>query len=237
MSTGYNTMGDVWIPTPLVYFEEYPAGGFVSVPRDHIKLLMALKNGGELNGVRILKQETARAMLTDQLQKPITHYGAPKRGERQGLVWWLRNWDQPKQAFHHGGGHMFGWRTMAISWPQYDATIVMAINEWAAASSKATSRPVENFVQSWLSAELPARPALPRDIDNLAWKASYLRGVLFVEGYRYGAGVPEKLSLKEAKRIASESVPQTWIGTQPLWDEDAFVEGVQDMNEVMLSVR
>nr|WP_277345783.1 MFS transporter [Pseudomaricurvus alkylphenolicus] len=59
---------------------------------------------------------------------------------------------------------------------------------------------------------------------------------LWVVGrYRYGIGVPEKLSLKEAKRIASESVPQTWIGTQPLWDEDAFVEGVQDMNEVIVS--
>jgi len=231
MSTGYNTMGDVWIPTPLVYFEEFPAGGFVSVPREHLRLLMAMHNGGELDGARILRADTAAQMLTQQVDGYITH-GVPRPREQQGLIWWLRDWDKPHKAFHHGGGHMYGWRTMAMYWPEYDTGVVFAFNEWSALANKGYYPLVENFIETWLRNELPPRPALPADIDNLAWKASYLRGLLFVEGYRFGIGVPEILDPLIAVDLARQASVDTWVQGSPAWDQQAFVRGVRDMNAV-----
>ena len=120
-------MGDVWLPTQAVYFDEFPAGGFVSVPRDHLKLYLALANGGEHKGVRILKPDTVEQMLTVQADTPFFH-GKLQLNERQGLICWLKDWATPDRAFHHGDGHMYGWRTMAIAWPEHDTAIVYAFN-------------------------------------------------------------------------------------------------------------
>lgn len=236
MSVGYNSQGDVWLPTPLVYFENYPAGGFVSVPRDHVRLFLALSNGGELDGARILKQESVDAMLTPQLEGELVH-GTPRPGERQGLVWWLRDWDGPTKAFHHGGGHMYGWRTMGIAWPEFDTALVVAFNEWSALNAKNYTRPVEDFVESWLQSERPPRPELPQDIKNLAWKTSYLRGLLFVESYRLSLGIPQQLDLDDMKRLAGQAVAQTWQGDRPLWNKQAFLQGIEDMNGVEVSIQ
>ena len=228
MSTGYNPMGNVWIPTPLVYFEEFPAGGFVSIPREYLRYIMAMMNGGSLGEVRILKKETVSRMLTPQLEGTINWLGSR---ERQGLVWRLRDWDTLGRAFWHTGAHMFGWRTMGIAWPGHDTAVVFACNSWSAVG-KMRMPGVDTFIESWLLAEPPVVPPLPEDMDNLAWKASYLRGLLFVEAYRYGVGLPEKIGLAEAKRLASEAVTETWSGGDSLWDPQAFVRGVSDMNEV-----
>ena len=228
MSTGYNPMGGVWIPTPLVYFEEFPAGGFVSIPREHLRYIMATMNGGSLGGVRILEEETVSRMLTPQREGTIEWLG-PR--ERQGLVWRLRDWDTPGRAFWHTGAHMFGWRTNCIAWPGHDTAAVYACNNWGTLG-KGRLPGLDTFIESWLLAEPPALPPLPEDIDNLAWKASYLRGLLFVEGYRYAIGVPEKLDVGEAKRLASEAVDGTWSAGDSLWEPEAFVQGVSDMNEV-----
>nr|WP_070959323.1 serine hydrolase domain-containing protein [Hyphomonas sp. Mor2] len=231
MSTGYNTTGDVWLETPIVYFEEFPAGGFVSIPRDHVKLFIALMNGGELDGVRILTPESVEQMLT--VRGPSPHPGYPD-GER-GLIWFLLDWDEPgARTFSHGGGHMFGWRTMAMAWPDHDTAIVYAFNEYSSSHVKSYYNLINEFVGALLSAELPARTAPDlNDIENLAWKASYLRGLIFAEGYRYGIGVPEEIEISLARRIAAEAKFSGEPDRYSLpWDEQAFVQGVEDMNGV-----
>jgi CubicO group peptidase (beta-lactamase class C family) len=228
MSTGYNPIGNVWIPTPLVYFEEFPAGGFVSIPRDHLRFVMTMMNGGSLGDTRILEKETVTRMLTPQREGTIEWLGSR---ERQGLVWRLRDWDTRDRAFWHTGGHMFGWRTSCIAWPGHETAAVFACNDWGV-TGKGRMPGVDTFIESWLRAEPPVFPALPDDVDNLAWKASYVRGLLFVEAYRYGVGLPEKLDLDEARRLASEAVVETWSGNDSLWDPEAFVQGISDMNEV-----
>ena len=231
-SKGYGTMGDLWIETADVLFEVYPAGGFVSIPREHVRLYMAMMNGGELDGVRILIKATVVQMLTPQVDGFITH-GAPRPRERQGLIYWLRDFDKPTQAFHHGGGHMFGWRTMAEAWPAYDTAVVYAFNEWPiSGNDKNYYKMIDDFIETVLASEQPVRPATPTDIDNLAWKLSYLRGVIFTESY-YTIGLLEKIDMDDVKRVAREAQPVEWgSGDQLLWDEDAFMKGVKDMRAV-----
>ncbi len=231
MSTGYSPMGNVWIPTLLVYIGEYPAGGVVSIPRDHLRFIMAMMKGGKLGEARILQEGTVAEMLKPHVEGHIP-YGGPRLRERQGLIWWLRDWDKPHRAFHHAGGHMFGWRTMGIAWPEYDTAVVFALNNWGILSADASNRQLEAFIETWLRSESPVCPALPTDIDNLAWKSSYLRGLLFLESYRYTIGIPDKLDMAEVERVATEAVTQTWSEADALWNSEAFVAGVRDMNAV-----
>lgn len=228
MSTGYNLMGGVWIPTPLVYFEEFPAGGFISTPGEHIKYILATMNGGVLNGVRIFREETVCQMLTPQRAGTIEWLN-PR--ERQGLVWRLRDWDAPSRAFWHTGAHMFGWRTNGIAWPEHETAVVYACNTWGVLGGMRLPG-IDTFIESWLLAEPSPALSVPEGIDNLAWKASYLRGLLFVEGYRYSIGIPDKLDMAEVERLASDAVSETWLLNDSLWEPEAFVRGVSDMNEI-----
>ena len=231
MSVGYTPMGNVWIETLPLYFEAYPAGGFVSTPGDHIRFLLALMNDGSFNGAQILKPDTVREVLTPQLEGPMTHYGAPVPGEQQGLVWWLRDWDRPDRAFHHGGGHMFGWRTMSIAWPEYDAALVFAINKWSIPHAASLGRTLEEFVEAWIVGLPPRMPsAAPENIENAAWKTSYLRGLLFVEAYSYTIGAKGTPLPADVQRIAREAQIDTWAKEgAALWDAEAFQRGVSDM--------
>jgi CubicO group peptidase (beta-lactamase class C family) len=50
MSVGYTVMGKLRYRTTRQYFADYPAGTFVGTPGDHIRLLLAMANGGEYDG-------------------------------------------------------------------------------------------------------------------------------------------------------------------------------------------
>ena len=67
LSKGYADFGPVHIPTPTVYFAEYPAGAIFTTPADNMRLLLAYSNGGKYNGYQLLKPETVRLMLSPQL--------------------------------------------------------------------------------------------------------------------------------------------------------------------------
>jgi CubicO group peptidase (beta-lactamase class C family) len=58
-------------------------GGLVSTAMDYLRFLQMLLNGGELDGVRVLKPETVTAMLTRQTTP------------QQGLVYWYQHASTP----------------------------------------------------------------------------------------------------------------------------------------------
>ena len=60
-------------------------GGLVSTAMDYMRFAQMLANGGELDGVRILKAETVELMHTDHLPKSVTGMGPLYRGNRFGL--------------------------------------------------------------------------------------------------------------------------------------------------------
>lgn len=86
-------------------------GGLVGTPRDYMRFLTMVQNGGELDGKRILKSETTKLMITNQLPKeafPI-HFGAEKRfGTGFGLGFSVRTentkWDPAGHVGEYGWG-------------------------------------------------------------------------------------------------------------------------------------
>ncbi len=227
MSTGYARMGRAWIPTPAIYFGEFPAGGFVASPADHLQLVIAMMHGGSVNGHQLLSSETVKAMLTPQFKDEIG------RGEQQGLVWRIKNRGQPNEQFSHGGGHMFGWLTNAVGWPKYDAGMVIGINEWnLPQTSVASWLLVQEFVEAWLdSAASHAEPHA--QTADWAWKTSYVRGLVLGSSVNYAIGVPQRISPETARALAKYTVlDPSASAEQTNWNAEAFEQGVADINQV-----
>ncbi|NVJ97940.1 MAG: beta-lactamase family protein [Alphaproteobacteria bacterium] len=91
--TMYFRKDDVLTPTNDPYFPDFtkkPAsfsggGGLVSTTRDYWRFAQMLLNGGELDGVRILKPETVAMMTTDQLPEKLDGIAGGQRGIGFGL--------------------------------------------------------------------------------------------------------------------------------------------------------
>lgn len=221
LSVGYMPMGSVWLPTPAVYFGEFPAGGFVSTPSDFVRFFLCIMNGGELDGARILKPETVELALTQQAEAfpdmPI------------GLAWLLRDVDKPTFSIQHNGAHMFGWHNAAIGWPNFDTAVVYAVNHWAVPEIAPDATLLQNFIEGWLQydrRELQARRAGP----EWAKKVSYVRGALFVAGFNYSIAIPTPVSDAQIMQAADGAILNPdFAATQSNWDRDAFVQGAQDM--------
>ena len=203
LSVGYQTMGEAWIPNAQVCFGSFPCGGSFATPADYLRVLIATLQGGHFNGVQLLSQDSVDQMLTPasyspQANSPISISQDDKPpSEAQGLIWQLRDWPSATRAFHHGGGHMYGWRTMAVAYPTFDTAFVVAVNRW---NSLNDSQPeidaLTSFIDMWLKSPATLRtPAMAQswqihaplqvdvlpEIQNIRWKASYLRGLLYAE--------------------------------------------------------
>jgi CubicO group peptidase (beta-lactamase class C family) len=225
MSTGYATMGRVWIPTATVYFGEFPCGGFVAAPADHLRLLLAMMNGGRFNGYQLLKPATVDQMLTPQSEQE------GRASFRQGLIWMLFDLGKTNARFEHSGAHMYGWLNNAIAWPRLETAYVVALNEWSLPSHRGELQLIQDFIRRWVEQEHPAPVASEKRPENWAWKVSYLRGLLYVEAFNSGIGIPTRLADAEIVRIAGESVVDpAAVGVS--WDPDGFIEGARAMNQV-----
>jgi CubicO group peptidase (beta-lactamase class C family) len=90
--TAFGTRGFEHITSP-----SYPMGGLRSSVNDQGKFLAAIMNGGELDGVRIIKSETLDTMFTPQIEGVEIDDGEVKT---QGLFWAQ---DQDGYWGHTGG--------------------------------------------------------------------------------------------------------------------------------------
>jgi CubicO group peptidase (beta-lactamase class C family) len=75
-------------------------GGLVSTPLDYFRFLSMLLNGGEMDGVRLLKATTVRQMISPQVAIPFRH------GMGYGLGVGVQTEDQGPDGFPQG---IFGW--------------------------------------------------------------------------------------------------------------------------------
>ena len=48
MSTDYARFGPLQVPTPSIFFADFPAGTVVTTPGDHVRLLLAYRGDGTL---------------------------------------------------------------------------------------------------------------------------------------------------------------------------------------------
>ncbi len=228
MSTGYSSMGSALIPTLPVYFGEYPAGGVLARPSDHLRLLLAMMNRGSYNDYQLLKPETVIKMLT-----PQDIEGEPGPDIQQGLIWRLREYDKPTRAFSHAGGHMFGWRTQGQAWPELDAAVMIAINQWGIPAPAKDMYKIVKFVGDWI-ATLPTDLAYTPVDDQWGWKTSYVRGAIFAAAYSTWVGIPGEMPIDalEASIASTRLIP----GERDDWNPEAFRKGVADMNSTGLSL-
>lgn len=230
MSTGYANIGPVDLPTPTIYFADYPAGTVVTTPGDHLRLLLAFQRGGEYNGHRLLKPATVRLMLTPQTD-------APRRGPsvKIGLVWFLVNWGTPDEWFGHGGAHMFGWANASCVYPTQDFGLVLATNHWnmmPQLTGYGRSEPflISQFILSWIKSDrAQPHPALPP--HSWAWKRSYAVGMLMAEQLQGGLGMQSPLTDDMIEAMASRAQWRPTPGGET-WDADGFRSGVRDMLSV-----
>ena len=229
LSIGYSKFGPAHLPSPAVQIAEYPAANLLTIPGDHIRLLLAYLNGGTYNGYELLKPETVELMLT-----PVVSTGA---GEL-GLVWHLIDRGQPSYNFGHAGAFMYGWANASRAYPEQHFAIVVSYNHWNMTDDGDRYREPEliaGFVSSWLTHEdanlVRGQPAL-----SWAWKTSYVMGLIMVERLRGRLGIesPVTPEMVEAM-VAGAQVRAEAENGEPIWDPGGFRAGVQDMSSVQMT--
>jgi len=214
-TTGYSRMGRADIPALPVYFREYPAGGVLGRPADHIRLLLAIAQQGELNGYRLFSPELARQMISS-----ATPLGPLKDGfgyplGEQGLIWRLNDHGLPWFSFEHAGGHMYGWRTQGRAWPNYGAALMVACNQWNLPDDTKEVSEIADFVNGWLRYRQVAPTA------SIEAKAlSYARGALLAGAYRVTFGILGAPPAGEPEGIVRDTRSR---GDD--WDAAAFQRG------------
>jgi CubicO group peptidase (beta-lactamase class C family) len=80
------SLSDGDVTKPQTFFSG--GGGIVSTAPDFLRFCQMLLNGGELDGVRILKPETVRLMMTNSLPSDI-HIAGHEAGPAYGTGWGL----------------------------------------------------------------------------------------------------------------------------------------------------
>jgi len=220
-STGYTGFAELDLPTPAIYFADFPAGNVMTTPGDHIKVLLAYLNGGTYNGHRLLRPETVKLMLTHQTDRPGSAYGGV------GLVWGLA--DTGKLSFHfgHGGAHMYGWQSDYRAYPELGLAMVIAINrwdmiEWYRLPARASAHELLFGLAAGRllrrRAGTPDPPAKP-----WAWKRAYLAGLIMAE--RLGASLGISSPMPAGARTGMVSA----VGTAG-WEASGFEAGLQDIS-------
>jgi CubicO group peptidase (beta-lactamase class C family) len=239
MSTGYTGLGRVHLPTPTIYFADYPAGTVVSSPGQHIKLMLAYLGRGTYNGHRLLQPKTVSQMLTPQ--------GEGFGSTAIGLTWFL--FDVGRQAdttgelanftasssFGHGGAHMYGWNNEYRGYPKLDVAVMVATNHWRLPNDALGSETtlIQDFVSSWIRNEF-ARPEPDSSVTSWAWKTSYVAGLLLADNLVGQLGNPDPVT----QPMIDAMVAGARAGGRPAglpdgWDADGFRTGLSDLLKVV----
>lgn len=102
-------LSDGDVGKPQTFFSG--GGGIVSTVPDFLRFCQMLLNGGELDGVRILKPETVRLMMTNSMPPDIHfagHEAGPAYGTGWGLGFAIRT--NPDFSFIPGAVGSFNWQ-------------------------------------------------------------------------------------------------------------------------------
>lgn len=228
LSTGYARLGPLYLPTPMIYLGEYPAGSSVTTPADHLRLLLAYLNSGELRGRRILRAETVERVLTPQVEL------APGHNEYTGLIWRVGRPDTPEHNFGHSGAYMYGWDNGSRAFPRRDFAVVIMTNAWDMLAwddprGKRLPALVPHFIANWLARE-DAGAQHARPAASWPWKVSYVSGLLLAEQLKGALGIPSPLTcaLVEAM-LAGAATRDGSLPPAERWDPDGFRAGIEDM--------
>jgi CubicO group peptidase (beta-lactamase class C family) len=224
-SRGYATLGAMQIPTPAIYFGDFPAGTVVTVPGDHIRLLLAYLNEGSHNGYQLLKPETVKLMLTPRTKRA--------EGIDLGLVWNLRGVGKPDFDFSHSGAHMYGWTNDFRAYPAQKLALAVFTNHWPILHPRYHEHDlIARFVVAWLARAKAAKGPAPR-AASWAWKTSYVMGLIMGEQLKPALGTEGTVTPGMLDSMAAGARPRDGERARSeLWDEEAFRLGATDLLSV-----
>jgi CubicO group peptidase (beta-lactamase class C family) len=221
LSTGYAKLGPLRIPTPTVYFADFPAGAVVTTPGDHIRVLLAYMNRGSYNGYQLLRPETVDTMLSVQVRTDSSN--------ASGLVWFLRDMGKPTYRFYHAGAHMFGWNNIYLAYPNQDFAVAVFTNQWPIRAGRyADALTISNFISEWLEREAKS-PGVVRPEKSWTWKTSYVAGLIMVEQLKGYIGIPQPMTTEAIEAMARGGALPAAENGVATWDEDGFRTGVADL--------
>lgn len=230
VSTGYARFGSVNVPTPGVHSSAYPATALLTTPGDHLRLMLALQQGGGYDGQRILTEESVRQILTPHI--PLVAGTSPGAGLWSGLVVRLHDIRGADHWFGHAGLHPWGWWNDSLVFPRRDFALVLCTNHvdmmrFHGAVREPLSILISEFISHWLE-----RGAGSRDqggSGSFAWRASYLSGVLLVERMRGLLGIEHPVTSETLDAMCVGAVPdRAGAGDLETWHAEGFRAGVKD---------
>jgi CubicO group peptidase (beta-lactamase class C family) len=223
ISTGYAMFGPVRLPTPDIFIADFPAGGLVTTPGDHIRVLLAYLNGGSYNGYQLLKPETVQIML-----RPHVDIASEDSAVSSGLVWRLHNEGRSDYYFGHSGAQMYGWYNDYRAYPNLGVALAIATNVWPMLDARYDAhRLIADFIVSWMQTE--AGSTARRPARAWGWKASYVIGLRMAEGLRV-LGIVQPIPSAMIETIAAGAqIRHDGENGEPLWDPDGFRAGLADM--------
>jgi CubicO group peptidase (beta-lactamase class C family) len=118
IAQGYSQIFAFPVPLPQLVARFYlPAGFIVSTSDDLARFLMAMQNGGELEGTRILSKASVETMFTPDIAVDSV----------AGFGWDIRRYYGEKQITHGGATERF--YTSVLILPERRLSVVMIINQ------------------------------------------------------------------------------------------------------------
>jgi CubicO group peptidase (beta-lactamase class C family) len=235
-STGYAALGHVLVKTPTVHFADFPAGSVLTIPREHIRLLLALANDGRYGDVQLLAPETAQAMVTPQTEMGVSGLGEPIHF---GLGVQLTDVGKPSRSFAHGGAHMFGWVNMFRAYPDLGFAYAVFTNHWTILPARTgEALMIDDFIRTWVKNEAGGVGVARGDPGpGWAWKTSYVAGLAIAEQLMGLLGIEEPLSDDAIAAMARDAFLHTEAANFASgWDPDGFRTGVADMQALPMTI-
>ncbi|MHC1771834.1 MAG: serine hydrolase domain-containing protein [Flexilinea sp.] len=118
LSQGYSQIFMFAVPLKQTFYQsDLPAGYIISTANDMARFLMALGNGGELDGVRVLKPENVQLMFTPNSAINSTY----------GFGWYIGQYNGETKITHGGDTERF--HTSVLLLPERGLSLVILINE------------------------------------------------------------------------------------------------------------
>ena len=233
MSTGYAALGSVSIPTPRIFIGDFPAGQFLSIPRDNVRVLLAMLNGGELDGARVLQPATAAMMLAPRVARPANSRAAP--AQVVALGWMTGGAGSRAEWFGHGGGHMWGWSTGYRAYPRLDLAIAVGTNQWAldaqlsGASVSAAPALIAQLAAEFVAQQYDGKSLADR---SCGWKISYGAGLVLALSTYGLLGIERPLGGQRGEPVMDGVLSDD----ASAWDSEGFLQALSDVEDVDLTL-
>lgn len=210
LATGYACFDGLRVPSPWLRSADYPANGLITRPRDHVELLVALRDGGR----ELLSPATVSRMLTPQVSMDADP-NSPG-GWWTGLVAILDG----DRRFGQPGAHEWGWWNHSWAYPPLGCAVVACTNGW---DMMRWHNPANPAAAALIADHVGAFVASPRERRG-TWvqRRSRLAGAILAERTYGLLGVEEELDGATLREL----IARTSAGVA--WDPDAFAAGLCD---------